>query len=109
MDNLSTHGRKSLTDHFGETRGGKLWDRFTPHFTPKHGSWLNQAETEISMYSRGCLGDDRVPSLDALVQRTAAWNDRMNAQGVCINWRFTVKKARQKFGYKRSPFRRSED
>lgn len=109
LDNLSTHSRKSLTDHFGKKRGGKLWDRLTVHYTPKHGSWLNQAETEISLYSRGCLGDERVPSLSKLRVRTDAWNSRMNEERVRIRWGFTVSKARAKFRYGRSHFTRSED
>jgi len=48
MDNLNTHHRKSLTDAFGEEVGAEIWDRFTIHYTPIHGSWLNQAEIEIS-------------------------------------------------------------
>jgi hypothetical protein len=52
MDNLNTHHRKSLTDTFGEEVGSEIWGRFTVHYTPKHGSWLNQAEIEISL-SRG--------------------------------------------------------
>lgn len=109
VDNLSTHCKKSLTDHFGEKRGSRLWARLTVHRTPKHGSWLNQAETEISLYSRGCLGGDRVPSLAELQQRTEAWDARMNDERIRIQWRFTVTKARTKFGYRRSRFRRSED
>ena len=46
MDNLSTHSRKSLTDLCGEKFGGEIWDAFTPHYTPVHGSWLNQAEID---------------------------------------------------------------
>lgn len=110
VDNLSTHGRKSLTDHFGEERGSRLWKRVRFHYTPKHGSWLNQAEIEISLFSRGCLGHDRVASLDELVRRTDAWNARINRDRVRINWGFTVKKARKKFGYRRRTlFMRSED
>jgi hypothetical protein len=56
MDNLSSHNRKALVDQFGEKIGGLLWERFTVHYTPKHGSWLNQAEIEISLFSRQCLG-----------------------------------------------------
>ena len=109
VDNLSTHSRKCLTDHLGEKRGGKLWGRFTVHYTPKHGSWLNQAEIEISLYSRGCLGSDRVSTLEELGRRTVAWNARMNTSRTRIHWGFTVRKARSKFRYKRSLFRRSED
>ena len=63
MDNLSSHHRKALVDRYGERIGGLLWDRFTVHYTPKHGSWLNQAEIEISLFSRQCLGQRRIPSL----------------------------------------------
>ncbi len=56
LDNLSTHTRKAATDWFGEEEGGWLWSRFTVHHTPKHGSWLNQAEIEIGFFSRQCLG-----------------------------------------------------
>lgn len=56
VDNLSTHTRKALTDRFGEEDGGWLWDRFTVHYTPKHGSWLNQAEIEISLFGRQMPG-----------------------------------------------------
>jgi hypothetical protein len=109
LDNLSTHFRKALTDHLGPKRGANLWNRLTVHYTPKHGSWLNQAETEISLYSRGCLGSERVPTLAELQKRTAAWDAQMNEDRVCIQWGFTVAKARAKFRYRRSHFRRSED
>ena len=52
MDNLSTHTRKALVERFGEIAGSCLWNRFTVHYTPKHGSWLNQAEREVSLFSR---------------------------------------------------------
>ena len=52
LDNLNTHRRKSLTQRYGEKLGSLLWDRFTVHYTPKHGSWLNQAEIEVSLLSR---------------------------------------------------------
>ena len=55
VDNLSTHRPKAVVERFGEQAGGWLWDRFTVHYTPKHGSWLNQAEIEISLFSRQCL------------------------------------------------------
>src|ERR1019366_1108888 len=64
MDNLNIHCRKSLTDYYGGERGRAVWDRFTVHYTPKHGSWLNQAEIEISLFSRGCLGSRRIPNLN---------------------------------------------
>ena len=108
MDNLSSHRRKALVDRYGEKIGGLLWDRFTVHYTPKHGSWLNQAEIEISLFSRECLGLRRIPSLRDLSREAQAWNRKMNRDRVVINWKFTRKKARQKFGYKRNKFRLSE-
>ncbi len=56
MDNLSSHHQKSLTDRYGEELGTEVWDCFTVHYTPKHGSWLNQAEIEIGLFARQCLG-----------------------------------------------------
>jgi hypothetical protein len=66
MDNLSSHSRRALVERLGEKIGGLLWERFTAHYTPKHGSWLNQAEIEIGMFSRQCLGRRRIPSLGEL-------------------------------------------
>ena len=100
MDNLNIHGRKSLTDCFGEQKGGEIWDRLTVHHTPKHGSWLNQAEIELSLYSRQCLGTRRIPSLEMLKRETAAWNGRADQKRTKINWQFTRKKARKVFKYK---------
>lgn len=99
MDNLSTHSLKSCTAFYGEPRGKALWERFTPHFTPKHASWLNQAEIEISLLSREGLGKDRFPNCWSLRIRVNAWNQRMNAEKRTIQWRFTTSKARKKFKY----------
>ena len=78
MDNLSAHSRKALVDQFGEEAGGWLWERFTVHYTPKHGSWLNQAEIEISLFSRQCLGKPLIGDVVALRRQTKAWNQRVN-------------------------------
>jgi hypothetical protein len=80
MDNLSSHNRKALVDRFGEKIGGLLWERFTVHYTPKHGSWLNQAEIEISLFSRQCLGQRRIPSLNDLRREAKAWNRKDEPQ-----------------------------
>jgi len=106
MDNLNTHGRKSLVDYFGEQKGGQLWDRFTIHYTPKHGSWLDQAEIELSLFSRQCLGNRRIPDLGMLQRETKAWNRQANRKRTTINWRFTRRKARKTFRYERPPRRR---
>jgi transposase len=108
MDNLSTHTRKALVSRLGEKAGGWLWGRFTIHYTPKHGSWLNQAEIEISLFSRQCLGKRRIPDLPTLTKEARAWNRRVNRSHIKINWKFTRQKARQKFAYKRPFSRRSK-
>ncbi len=108
MDNLSSHHRQALAERYGERIGGLLWDRFTVHYTPKHGSWLNQGEMEISLFSRQCLGQRRIPSLADPRREARAWNRKMNRDRVTINWKFTRKKARQKFRYKVNNFMRSK-
>jgi DDE superfamily endonuclease len=107
VDNLNIHRRKSLTDLLGPEVGGEVWDRFTVHYTPVHGSWLNQAEIEIGIFSRQCLGSRRIPDLKTLTREARAWNRRMNRDSVTINWTFDRKSARHKFGYKRNSFTRS--
>ena len=107
MDNLNIHCRKSLVTHFGEGKGGALWDRLTVHYTPKHGSWLDQAEIEIGLYSRQCLGARRIPDFQTLRRESQAWNRPMNRDKVKIDWKFDRRAARHKFGYKRKYFTRS--
>jgi hypothetical protein len=85
MDNLNINCRKSLTDYFGIEYGSQLWDRLTVHYTPKHGSWLNQAEIEISLFARQCLGSRRIPDLNRLRREAKAWSRRMNRRHVTIN------------------------
>ena len=99
MDNLSTHTRKALADRFGEAAGGWLWERFTIHYTPKHGSWLNQAEIEIGLFSRQCLGRRRNGDIATLRHQAKAWNRRTNRDKITIKWKFTRKLARRKLNY----------
>jgi DDE superfamily endonuclease len=108
MDNLNIHRRKSLSDVFGDDMATEVWDRFTVHYTPTHGSWLNQAEIEIGIFCRQCLGSRRIPNLKTLRREARAWNRRMNRDRVKINWKFDRKAARRKFGYKQNSFKRSE-
>jgi len=108
MDNLNIHRRKALADVFGPEMAAEVWDRFTVHYTPTHGSWLNQAEIEIGLFSRQCLGNRRIPTLKLLRREAKAWNRRMNRDCVTINWKFDRRAARRKFGYKRQPFKRSK-
>ena len=70
------HRRKALADVFGTEMATEVWDRFTVHYTPTHGSWLNQAEIEIGIFSRQCLGNRRIPDLKTLRQEARAWNRR---------------------------------
>ena len=108
MDNLNIHRRKALADVFGAEMAAQVWSRFTVHYTPTHGSWLNQAEIEIGLFSRQCLGKRRIPSLKILKAQARAWNRRANRDRVKINWKFDRKAARTKFGYNSKSFKRSK-
>jgi transposase len=99
VDNLNTHREVSLLETFGPARGAALWQRFRVHYTPKHASWLNQAEIAISMLARECLGRRRLGALRELRRQTGSWRrDATRARRV-IDWRFTRRKARAKFKY----------
>ena len=99
MDNLNTHTEKSLINFYGEKEGSRIWSKFEVHYTPKHGSWLNQAEIAINIYARQCLGRSRIPDIETLRKRTGAWNRIANKKKVKIKWSFSRKKAREKFNY----------
>jgi transposase len=99
MDNLSTHSCAILREHMGEDLARKLSNRLEIHYTPKHASWLNQAEIAIGMYSRQCLGDGRVGDIQSLKKQTTAWNKAANKKRQLIQWRFTKAKARKSMGY----------
>ena len=99
MDNLNTHNSKSLVECFGQEEGLRIWNRFDVHYTPKHGSWLNQAEIAINIYSRQCLGRSRIPDIELLRKKTAAWIRSINQKNVTINWTFNKTRAREKFNY----------
>ena len=96
MDNLNTHRRKALLDRYGEQEGNTLWNRFTVHYTPKHGSWLNVAECELSCLTRQCLSDRRIAELAELQTEIAAWSDKTNAKQRGVDWQFRVEHARMK-------------
>lgn len=99
MDNLSTHFEKALLDTFGKRAGSRLWRRFTVHYTPKHASWLNQAEIEVGLISGQCIGKRRICSIQELRRQVAAWRRFANRKKIKIQWRFTTKDARSKFRY----------
>jgi hypothetical protein len=97
IDNLNTHCEKSVTNYFGLKKGKKLWKRFTVHYTPKHGSWLNMAEIEIGVIKSQAIGKRRIGSEQELKKTVRAWSKRANKAGTKINWTFTKRKAKQKF------------
>src|SRR3712207_2724083 len=95
MDNLNTHSPASLYEVFPPAEAKRLADKLEIHYTPKHGSWLNMAEIELSVLSRQCL-DQRVPDCATLQAEVAAWTERRNAAGGTVDWRFTTDDARIK-------------
>ena len=99
LDNLNTHCLQSLVKHFGQRAANKLWRRFTLHFTPKHASWLNQAEIAIGIFSHAVLRRTRYPDIRELRIATSAFRKRRNHKPSPIDWRFSVHDARRKFKY----------
>ncbi len=99
MDNLNTHNKSSLIELYGNEKGEKIWKHFEVHYTPKHASWLNQAEIAIGMFSSQCLGDGRVADINKLKEKTAKWNKSINKKAKVIKWKFNRKDAREKFNY----------
>ena len=95
MDNLNIHSPASLYEAFPPAEAKRLADRLEIHHTPKHGSWLNMAEIELSVLRRQCL-DRRLPDFAALQAEVTAWQDDRNADGRPITWRFTTADARIK-------------
>jgi DDE superfamily endonuclease len=99
-DNLNTHREKPLVECFGEVEGRRIWGKVEVHYTPEHGSWLNQAEMAISIFTRQCLGKRRMGSFTELRRETSQWNKTANRTATPVRWTFTVAKARKKFKYK---------
>jgi hypothetical protein len=95
LDNLNTHSVTSLYEVFPPAEAKRLADKLEIHYTPKHGSWLNMAEIELSVLSRQCL-ERRVPDAETLAAEVVAWEARRNAAGGRIEWRFTTEDARIK-------------
>jgi hypothetical protein len=95
LDNLNTHTPAALYDAFAPEEAKRLTDKLELHYTPKHGSWLNIAEIELSVLSRQCL-DRRVPDAATLAREVAAWQERRNAAAAPVDWRFTTQDARIK-------------
>lgn len=95
MDNLNTHTLGSLYEAFDPAQARALATRLEIHHTPKHGSWLNIAEIELSALSRQCLSR-RIPDIDTLNQELNAWQEITNADQRPVNWHFTTEDARIK-------------
>lgn len=99
LDNLNTHNIKSLVEQYGEEKAKRIWKRFDIHYTPKHGSWLNQGEIGIALYSSQCLGKRRMGNIERLINETKVWVKQANRNKVRINWTFRIKDAKEKFDY----------
>jgi hypothetical protein len=95
MDNLNTHKLSSLYEAFAPAEARRLIERLEVHHTPKHGSWLNMAETELSVLSTQCL-DRRIGEKDELRAEVAAWERRRNTAKCRVDWQFTTADARVK-------------
>jgi hypothetical protein len=98
QDNLNTHRRASLYEAFTPDEAKRIADRFNWHYTPKHGSWLNIAECELSVLARQCL-DRRIPDQAALEAQVIAWTQNRNNAQDKTKWHFTTEDARTKLLY----------
>lgn len=97
-DNLNTHFENSLLETFPKIEAKALLKRIKFHYTPKHASWLNMAEIELSILDRQCI-KGRIPTELQLKAKMSIWEKQRNDQKATINWKFTVKDARNKFNY----------
>jgi hypothetical protein len=95
MDNLNTHGAASLYEAFEPEEARRLARRLEIHYTPKHGSWLNVAEIELSVLNGQCL-NRRIPAIELMRKEVAAWERDRNNRNATIDWRFTTEDARIK-------------
>lgn len=95
MDNLNTHTTASLYEAFEPAMARRLAEKLEIHYTPKHGSWLNMAEIELSILSRQCM-NDYFENADPLAKRIAVWERKRNEEQTSIDWRFTTADARIK-------------
>ena len=95
QDQLNTHNPACLYEFFPPAEAKRILDRLEFHFTPKHGSWLNMAEIELSVLNRQCL-DRYIPDKATLARETSAWATKRNSKAATVNWRFTTDDARIK-------------
>ncbi len=95
QDNLNTHSPASLYEAFSPTEAKRLADRFEPHYTPKHGSWLDMAEIELGILGRQCLSR-RIDNVDDLRREVKAWEVARDIVGTKADWQLTAEDARIK-------------
>jgi len=95
MDNLNTHTPAALYEAFEPAEAKRIADKLEIHYTPKHGSWLNMAEIELSVLARQCL-KERMDNKEYLREQVALWQERRNQAAVKVDWRFTTADARIK-------------
>jgi len=95
MDNLNTHKLASLYEAFAPAEARRILEKLEIHYTPKHGSWLNMAEIELSVLHRQCL-NARIPDRPTLTAKIARWLRPRNAKQATVHWRFTTDDARIK-------------
>jgi DDE superfamily endonuclease len=95
MDNLNTHTPASLYEAFEPAEAKRLADKLEIHYTPKHGSWLNMAEIELSVLARQCL-KERMDNRQYLQEQVMSWEEQRNSYSVKVDWRFTTADARIK-------------
>jgi len=95
IDNLNTHTKTSLYEAFAPAEAKRIADKLEIHYTPKHGSWLNMAELELSHLRRQCLGG-RIAAKAPLIKKVQAWNLQRNERHAKAHWQFTTEDARVK-------------
>jgi hypothetical protein len=95
QDQLNTHVKASLYKAFPPEEAKRILDKLEFHYTPKHGSWLNMAEIELSVLNRQCL-NRRIPDQDSLKLEISAWEEERNQKSSSVNWRFTTADSRIK-------------
>ena len=95
MDNLNTHHPSSLYEELEPREARRIAERLELHYTPKHGSWLNMAESELAVLASQCL-DRQIPSRNVLKQETGAWEGQRNRDAIRAQWRYTTEDVRIK-------------
>lgn len=95
MDNLNTHTIGALYEVFEPSEARRIAKKLEIHHTPKHGSWLNMVECELSVLARQCLAR-RIPNIETLEKEVSTWEFNRNSEQVCVNWRFRIEDARIK-------------